>query len=141
MLRKFHIFSAGGVGISYQIDNTAKHPKLMREESDLSTGLFRAIQSYCRETGDELHAIDAVQHHFVLLPTQDCLYTLVLQANYDYTRDELSHILETIRDQINERFWDDIHIESFFSNTALLEKCILPIISPILLTTQRLFTR
>jgi len=120
MIYNLYMFALSGVG---QIISLHTSKKLKEGMDILIGGFLSAMRGFSHELTEELKALLFVNSQMVILPSQN-RYILVAHASYDNTNEELLHYLELIRDQINEKYWDEIHTDMFYINTSELNKKI-----------------
>lgn len=126
------IFNTGGVGavIWPQVDEAD-----VREDDhfSLSIGFISAIQAFGRDVLNEIQYIQMVPRRMVFLPSQH-LFTLMAVTSNDLDPYSTLHFLEDVRDQILEKYWDEIKSSpsTFFSKISYIMESFFPIVDSVI---------
>lgn len=122
MIYATYMFGVSGVGNIITINKRKSESK---SDPNLICGFLTAIRSFSHEIYEELKRLEFVESQMAILPSHD-LYVLVVHASNEYTKGELLHYLELIRDYINEKYWDEMRDEKglFFTTVSLWRKSL-----------------
>ena len=128
MILNIFFVSSGGIGHALAFDEKQSDNRSTKIDDGLTGGLFTAIRAFGREIYQELQFIQFVRSRVVFLPSQE-LYVLSIHATNDHSADDLLYFLEDLRDEINTKYWEEIHVQDFFCNSGAIRKKIQPIVN------------